>query len=47
MAKDQSFKSGNLRPKESFSHTFTEAGEIEYFDVLRPRVSGMVIVQEK
>jgi plastocyanin len=47
LAKDQSFKSGNLRPKETFDHQFTEAGTFDYFDVFRPRVMGTIEVKEK
>ena len=47
MAKDQSFKSGNLRPKETFDHTFKEAGSFDYMDVMRPRVTGTVVVEAK
>lgn len=47
LAKDQSFKSGNLRPKESFEHKFTEPGSFDYFDIFRPRVTGTIVVTEK
>ena len=47
MAKDQSWKSENLRPKESFEHKFTEAGQIDYLDMNHPRMEGTIVVQEK
>lgn len=47
VARDQSFKSGNLRPKETFEHKFTEAGEFEYSCAYRPRMTGKVIVTEE
>ena len=47
VARDQSFKSPNLRPKEKFEHKFTEAGTVEYSCALHPRLLGMVVVEEK
>ena len=46
VARDQSFKSDNLRPKETFEHTFKEAGTFEYYNVYRPRSTGTVTVTE-
>lgn len=46
MAKDQSFKSENLRPGEKFEHKFTEPGTFDYICVYRPRMLGQVKVEE-
>jgi plastocyanin len=46
MAKDQSFKSENLRPGEKFEHKFTEVGTFDYICVYRPRMLGQVKVEE-
>ena len=45
-ADDDSFKSDNLRPKETFDHTFKEAGKFGYKNVLRMRESGTVTVTD-
>ena len=47
VARDQSFKSPNLRPKEKFEHKFTKAGTFEYSCALHPRLIGTVIVEDK
>jgi plastocyanin len=47
VARDQSFKSGEMRPKEKFEHKFTEAGSFEYGCAIHPRLIGTVIVEEK
>jgi plastocyanin len=46
MAKDQSFKSENLRPGEKFEHKFTEPGTFDYICVYRPRMLGQIKVEE-
>lgn len=47
VARDQSFNSGNIRPKEKFEHKFTEAGTFEYGCAIHPRLIGTVLVEEK
>ncbi len=47
MAKDQSFKSDNLRPKDTFEFTFKEAGTFDYICVYRPRMLGQIKVTEE
>lgn len=47
VARDQSWKSENLRPKDKFEHKFTEAGTVEYSCALHPRLIGTVVVEEK
>lgn len=47
VARDQSFKSDNLRPKEKFEHKFTEVGKVEYSCALHPRLLGTIIIEEK
>ena len=47
LAKDQSFKSGNLRNGEKFEFTFKEAGTFDYICMLRPRMLGQIIVKEE
>ena len=47
VARDQSFNSGNIRPKEKFEHKFKEAGSYEYGCAIHPRLIGTVIVEEK
>ena len=42
---DGVFDSGLLGPGETFSHTFTEAGEYPYFCMLHPWMAGSVVVQ--
>jgi plastocyanin len=46
MAKDQSFKSENLRNGEKFEFKFTEVGTFDYICVYRPRMLGQVKVEE-
>lgn len=46
VADDQSWKSENLRPKETFDHTFKEAGVFGYKNMLRPRSTGTITVTE-
>lgn len=46
MAKDQSFKSENLRPKDTFEFKFKEAGTFDYICVYRPRMLGQIKVEE-
>jgi plastocyanin len=47
VARDQSFNSGNIRPKEKFEHKFKEAGSYEYGCAIHPRLIGTVVVEEK
>lgn len=47
VARDQSFNSGNIRPKEKFDHKFKEAGSYEYGCAIHPRLIGTVVVEEK
>lgn len=42
---DGSFASGNIRPGESFSHTFTKAGTYRYGCAYHPRMKGEVVVK--
>lgn len=46
VADDQSWKSDNLRPKETFEHTFKTAGTFGYKNMLRPRSTGTITVTE-
>lgn len=46
MAKDQSFKSGDLKNGETFEFTFKEAGTFDYICVLRPRMLATIVVEE-
>jgi len=41
------FDSGTIKPKESWSYTFTKAGQYEYFCTIHPWMDGYVIVNEK
>ncbi len=43
-ARDNSFRSGNLRAGMSFEHTFGKAGRFPYGCTYHPRMSGVVIV---
>jgi plastocyanin len=43
-AVDGSFDSGLMNPDGSWSHTFTEAGEFEYFCTPHPWMRAKVIV---
>ena len=43
--KNLAFKSKALDTDDSFSFTFTTAGEVEYFCVLHPHMTGKVIVK--
>lgn len=45
-ADDDSFKSDNLRPKDTFDHTFKEAGTFGYKNVIRMRESGTITVED-
>lgn len=47
VARDQSFKSGEMRPKDKFERKFTEAGTVEYSCALHPRLLGTVVGEEK
>jgi len=44
-AKDGSFSSGNLKPGDTFEHTFKKAGTFDYADEYRPRMKGTVVVE--
>src|SRR5689334_2294848 len=44
VAKDNSFKSGNLSKGDKFEHTFTKAGKYSYACSYHPRMKGVVIV---
>jgi len=41
------FDSGYMGPQASFSHTFEDTGEFEYFCELHPNMVGTVIVEEE
>lgn len=43
-AGDGSFDSGNLKPGDTFSYTFTKAGKFSYRCSLHPRMKGSVTV---
>lgn len=47
IAKDDSFRSPNLRIGMTFEHTFTRAGRYPYGCKYHPRMSGVVIVKAK
>jgi Plastocyanin len=44
-ADDQFKKSGALDTDESFSHTFTTAGNYTYFCSIHPHMTGKIIVK--
>ena len=44
VAKDNSFKSGNLSKGDKFEQTFTKAGKYSYACSYHPRMKGVVIV---
>lgn len=44
-AKDNSFTSGNLNKGDSFSHTFTSAGTVDYYCKVHPDMTASVVVQ--
>ena len=43
--KDRKFKSAALDTGDTFSQTFPEAGEYEYFCSLHPHMTGTVVVE--
>jgi plastocyanin len=43
--KDRKFKSSALDTNDTFSQTFTEPGEYEYFCSLHPRMAGKIVVK--
>jgi plastocyanin len=43
-ATDHSYDSGNLNPKESWTHTFTTEGTFTYFCAYHPYMKGTVVV---
>jgi amicyanin len=45
VAKDKSFKSKVLDTGDTFSFTFTKAGQYDYFCSLHPHMTGRVIVK--
>jgi plastocyanin len=45
VAKDKSFKSKVLDTGDTFTFTFTKAGEYDYFCSLHPHMTGRVIVK--
>ena len=42
---DREFYGERIKPGESYSHTFTKAGEFNYFDVVFYSMRGKVIVE--
>ena len=44
-AKDGSFKSDNLRPGETFEHTFVKSGKFPYGCSYHPRMKGEISVE--
>jgi plastocyanin len=46
VASDNSFKSENLRPKATFSHTFTKAGRFGYACSYHPRMKATIVVTD-
>jgi len=42
---DGEFNSGLFDPGKTFSHTFTQAGTYNYFDLLHPWMEGVIVVQ--
>jgi plastocyanin len=44
-ANDGSFKSGTLKRKQSFEHTFKKAGKFPYACILHPREKGTIVVE--
>ena len=44
VAKDNSFKSGNLSKGDKFEQTFTKSGKFSYACSYHPRMKGVVIV---
>ena len=43
--KDRKFKSAALDTNDTFSQTFSEMGEYEYFCSLHPRMTGKIVVK--
>jgi plastocyanin len=43
--KDRKFKSAALDTNDTFSQTFSETGEYEYFCSLHPRMTGKIVVK--
>lgn len=43
-ANDGSFKSGTLKRKQTFDHTFKKAGKFPYACTLHPREKGTIVV---
>ena len=39
------FDSGHLKPKTTFSYTFSELGRFDYYCAIHPFMSGKVVVQ--
>ena len=46
VASDSSFKSDNLRPKATFSHTFKKAGRFTYACSYHPRMKATIVVTD-
>jgi plastocyanin len=46
VAKDGSFKSDNLKPGQSYEHTFAKAGKYPYSCGYHPRMKGEVVVEQ-
>ena len=42
---DEKFDSGHLDPDQSFSYTFFEEGEFDYFCTLHPWMEGKILVE--
>ena len=45
-ADDTSFKSGTLKRKQTFEHTFKKAGKFPYACTLHPREKGTIVVTD-
>ena len=46
LSTDHLFRSNRINPDDSFSFTFTKAGEYRYMDTISTYMSGKIIVQE-
>lgn len=45
LSEEEKFDSGNIDPKGTYAHTFSKAGEFDYYCSIHPNMKGKIIVE--